>query len=238
MQNTLLVTKSISASQEKTLQEAGFLVVSYDAIQIKYLDFELPSSLKNIIFTSQNAVKSFLKKTSFHELGAVTCFCVGEKTKAFIEENGQKVMKMTEYASELADFIVKNHKNETFHFFCGNIRSDVLPSELKEAKTPLFEIKTYKTTLNSRHFDQKWDGILFFSPSGVRSFMEGFKKASMNMQSLQTTIAFCIGTTTASEAKKYNFNSMIAATTTVESVIEKTIDTFTIRNNSDKKSTN
>lgn len=238
MHKNILATKTLTASQEKTMRNAGFSVVSYDAIQIEFSDFEVPSNIENIIFTSQNAVKSFLKQQSFQETAASNCFCVGEKTKAFLEGNGQKVFKMTHYASELADFIVKNHKNEAFHFFCGNIRSDVLPSELKKANIPLFETETYKTTLNLKHFDQKWDGILLFSPSGVRSFIEGFKNASGEIPSYSETIAFCIGATTASEAKKNNLQTRIAATTTVESVLEKAIETLTKRNKTDEKSTN
>lgn len=215
IQNTLLATKTVSALQEKKLQEAGFAVVSYDAIHIEFLDFEMPDTIENVIFTSQNAVKSFLTKTSFQDIHVINCFCVGEKTKAFLEENGQKVLKMTNYASELADFIVKKHKKETFYFFCGNIRSDVLPSELKKAKIPLFEVKTYKTTLNVTRFDQKWNAILFFSPSGVRSFT--------SENDIGDSLCVCIGNTTASEAKKFTNNVIVSETTTIESVIETII---------------
>ncbi len=87
-----------------------------------------------------------------------------------METNGDKVIKMTEYASELADYLVKNHKNDSFHFFCGNIRSDEIPSKLKENNIPFEEIEVYKTTLNPKKFESQFDAVLFFSPSGVRVF--------------------------------------------------------------------
>ena len=62
---------------------------------------------------------------------------------------------------------------------------------------------------------QKWDGILFFSPTGVKSFFAENKIAN--------SAAFCIGQTTASEVKKYTANVFEAEKTTVESVIEKAI---------------
>jgi uroporphyrinogen-III synthase len=137
-----------------------------------------------------------------------------------LEENGQKVIKMTEYASEMASYLVKNHKKERFHFFCGNIRSDEIPSRLKKNGIALQEIEVYKTTLNPKKFERQFDAILFFSPSGVRSF---FTDNSPLEGGVGGCLAVCIGTTTASEAKKYTENVAIANTTTVESVIAKTV---------------
>ena len=81
----------------------------------------------------------------------------------------------------------------------------------------LFEVKTYKTVLKTKKFDQKWDGILFFSPSGVASYISGNKHQT-------NTYAFCIGQTTASSAKKYFKRVVVANTNTIESVLEKTIE--------------
>ena len=114
-----------------------------------------------------------------------------------MEENGQNVVKMTEYAAELADYLVKYHKNDFFHFFCGNIRSDEIPSKLKENNIAFEEIEVYKTTLNPKKFERQFDAILFFSPSGVRSYCE----ERSNLTNDEATFV-CIGTTTASEAKK------------------------------------
>lgn len=208
---SVLSTKKLSLSQTELLLNAGLSLVQYDAIKIESLPFEVPSGVKNAIITSQNAVRSILNS----EFKIQNCFCVGEKTKALLEENGFRVIKMAEYASELADYLVKNHQNDSFHFFCGNIRSDEIPTRLKENNIALREIEVYKTTLNPKKFERQFDAILFFSPSGVKSFVAE--------NTLGRSLTVCIGTTTASEAKKHTEKVAIANATSVESVIAKAV---------------
>lgn len=222
---SVLSTKKLRPSQSELLINAGVSLVEYNAIKIEFVPFKAPTSIKNAILTSQNAVLSIQNSVPKNVgIRVQNCFCVGEKTKALLEKNGQKVIKMTEYASELASYLVENHKNDHFHFFCGNIRSDVIPSKLKENNVVFEEIEVYKTTLNPRKFERQFDAILFFSPSGVRSFCE------INLQDVAEKpglVGFppfvCIGTTTASEAKNYSENVVISNSTTVESVIAKAV---------------
>lgn len=208
---TVLATKKLKENQRSLLLNAGISFVEYNAIKIEFIPFEVPKNIENAIFTSQNAVNAVMS----YELGVRSCFCVGEKTKQLLKENGLNVIKMTEYASELADYLVKTHKDEAFHFFCGNIRSNEIPVRLKENNITFEEIEVYKTTLDPKKFERKFDAILFFSPSGVRSFFSENNTA--------IGIAICIGKTTAAEAKKYTENVVIANSTTVESVIAKTV---------------
>lgn len=208
---TVLSTKKLKENQRSLLLNGGVSLVEYDAIKIDFVPFKVPGKIENAIFTSQNAVLAI--KNS--EIRILNCFCVGEKTKQLLEENGFLVIKKTEYASELADYLVKTHKAETFHFFCGNIRSNEIPSKLKASNITFEEIEVYKTTLTPKKFDRTFDAILFYSPSGVRSFISENK--------IVATQAICIGTTTASEARKYTENVLIANATTVESVIAKAV---------------
>jgi len=218
-QKTILSTKRLPLLQKELLINAGVSLVEYNAILIEFLDFKISPRIESAIFTSQNAVKAFINKhSSLEENRKLKCYCVGDKTKALLEENGQKVIKKTRNASELAQFITKNCKNDSFLFFCGSKRKEELPKALKNAKIDFFEVKTYKTMLKTRAFNQEWDGILFFSPSGVESFAQ--------KNNIKNSIAFCIGETTASEAKKYSDNIIVAHSTTVESVIAKAIKTI------------
>ncbi|MBW2937174.1 uroporphyrinogen-III synthase [Aureisphaera sp. CAU 1614] len=205
----------MTKTQKELFNDSGMDVLDYDAISIEFLDFDAPQFVKNGIFTSQNAARSVLGKN----IQISNAFCVGEKTKQLLEENGQNVVKMSEYASELAIFIQNNYQNEEFYFFCGNRRKEEIPYSFKNLKNTLFELKTYKSELNSMKFDQKWDGILFFSPSGVQSFT--------TKNSLGTTPVFCVGNTTAEEAKLHIKSPIyIADDTTIESVIKKAINTL------------
>ena len=55
------------------------------------------------------------------------------------------------------------------------------------------------------------EGVMFYSPSTVNSFLEKNKAE---------VIAFCIGESTANEAKKHFSDVRVAKVPTVESVIE------------------
>lgn len=217
----ILSTKKLNERQKSLLLHVNASLVEYNAIKIDFVPFEVSSPIVNAIFTSQNAVNSFFENECRPERSRRVignCYCVGEKTKAALETSGGKVIKMSEYASELADYLVENHKNDSFHFFCGNIRSDEIPSKLKENNIPFEEIEVYKTTLNPKKIKTQFDAVLFFSPSGVRSF---FLENKINGAK-----AICIGKTTAFEAKKHTENVVISDNTTVESVIAKAVNTL------------
>lgn len=210
---TVLSTKNLKLNQKSLLLNAGISLVEYNAIHIEFVPFKVTSPIENAIFSSQNAVLSIQNS----EFLIQNSYCVGEKTKALLEKNGFKVIKMTEYASQLATYLVENHKNDSFQFFCGNIRSDEIPLKLKENNITFEEIEVYKTALTPKRFKRQFDAILFFSPSGVRSYCDECDPIN------NETVFVCIGTTTASEAKKYSENVIIANATTVESVIAKAV---------------
>jgi len=212
---SILSTKKLSVSQRELLLNSGLSFIEYDAINIEFIDFEVPTQIDNAIFTSRNSVNSFFKNGDRSNL-IQNSFCVGEKTEALLLDFGQKVVKKAENASKLAHFIIKNHQNDEFLYFSGTRRRDELPEILKKDKIDVFETKTYRTEIKTMKFAQKWDGILFFSPSGVESF-------ALENNMVNST-AFCIGETTASEAKRYTNNVIVANSTTVESVIEKAVN--------------
>ena len=207
-------TKILLPHQKELLLNAGLQLVEYDAIKIEQVSFEGPINIEYAIVSSKNAVQSLLLK----EIQVKNFYCVGSKTKALLEENGQNVLKMTENSKELGDFIQKSHNNGKIYFFCGNRRRDELPSILKAAKIPFEEIITYKTHLNPKSFHRSFDAILFFSPSGVESF------ALVNRWDDSWSI--CVGATTAAAVPPLNNLIAIANAPTGESVIAKTVKTL------------
>lgn len=213
----LLSTKKLKPNQRELLLNAGLSFVEYDAIQIKSVAFTLPRKLEHIIITSQNGARAFIDQFFQEERvpAAVNCFSVGSKTTALLAENGIKMTKNAANASELAQFIAIMHKNETFTYFCGKQRRDELPSILKEAGVSCNEVVVYETSLNEQVFDSVFDGVLFYSPSGVSAFAKANTKQ---------TIAFCIGETTATEAKIYFNPVVVSNATTIESTIAKAVN--------------
>lgn len=208
---TVLSTKKLSPSQKNLLLNKGISLVEYDAIKIEFLEFENPIAIKNVIITSRNAAKAILKK----DIRIERCFCVGEKTSEFLSEKGMRVSETANYGADLAKIIAEKHSGEEFIFFCGDKRREELPSILKGMNISLKEIEVYRSRLNEKNFPQEFDGILFFSPYGIKSFV--------SKNSLNNSTVFCIGTTTASEAGKHTQNIIIATKPSVENVIVQVV---------------
>lgn len=225
MSITVLSTKILTASQKAILTDANINVEEYDAINIEYLSPDIDTTFKNIIFTSQNTVKAFIKIVGPQNLknNFYTAYCVGEKTKSILEENGIKVMEMTSYGAELAKILVNKYSNISFLFLCGDKRRHEIPSYLTRHKVAFKEQTVYKNTPNPRTFATDCNGILFFSPSGIKSFI--------TMNNLKNSMAFCIGTTTAAEAEKHTKNITIAQKPTIESLLERVLESFKPKNN-------
>ena len=119
----LLSTKILAPLFKNNLIDNGFTVIEYPFIKIKPIPIKIISLNKYLIFTSQNAVRIvFNDPKIIEQIAHRVCFCVGEKTKILLEENGLKVIKMSQKSSFLADFISKNHQNSKFSFFCGSKR--------------------------------------------------------------------------------------------------------------------
>lgn len=214
---TIVATKTLLKHQKQLLLDANFEVFEADFIETKHIDFDLKNANATLIFTSQNAVNAVLSHLKIDALKAKTTFCVGLKTRALLEENGFKVEAYTSYAEDLAEIISLIYADESFTFFCGNLRRDTLPNTLKENGIHFNEIQVYETHLQTQKITSKPDGVLFFSPSAVQSFLKSNK--------ITSEICFAIGTTTADALEKNNIkNIQIADYPSTESVIEKVIN--------------
>ena len=214
----ILSTKILTEIQKKALLEANFSVIDADFIQTKNQDFELTQLQDNLIFTSQNAAQSVLLHPKSNELKSKNVFCVGLKTKALLEENGFNVIVYVDYASDLAEIITLIYANESYTFFSGNLRKETLPKALKEAKITFNEIQVYETTLTPQKIKSPVEAILFFSPSGVESYLKE--------NTIKKELCFCIGETTAEALVTKSKNILIAAQPSVENVIEDVIEEY------------
>ena len=212
---TVLSTKKLSEQQRSLLINAGIGVVERNFIQILPLDFEIEELSENIIFTSKNAVKAVLASEKSGEVKEKKIFCVGDKTADFLKSNGFEVIEIASYGEDLARIISERYSSETFLFFCGRKRNPDLPETLKKHAVDLTEVEVYDTVLAPKQYERTFDGLLFFSPSAVKSFSAE--------NEFSGSIAFCIGTTTASEAKKHTDKIVIANKPSIENVIVQAV---------------
>jgi uroporphyrinogen-III synthase len=215
----VLSTKTLKPSQKTLLHHAGIGLVEYDAISINFLDFTIPPGFEYLIFSSKNGVRAFMEQATkngltFQEQN-IACYCVGKKTRDLLEANGFKVLHSAETAKELALYIAKEHRKNPILFICGNQRRDELPTLLKEQNVALTEVVAYETRLNPVKHPGNFDGILFFSPSGVESFFSG--------NTAGQATAYCIGRTTAAAVSAYTERYRNAPEPVVESLVQLVI---------------
>jgi uroporphyrinogen-III synthase len=214
----LLSTKVLSDNQKQALVDANFSVIDVDFIQTKKQEFKLEEINDNLIFTSQNAAQSVLFHPKVEELRSKNVYCVGLKTKALLEENNFNVIVYVDYASDLAEIITLIYANESFTFFSGNLRKETLPLALKGAKIKFNEIQVYETLLTPQKIKVAVEAILFFSPSGVESYLKD--------NTLKKELCFCIGETTAEALEKTTKNIIVASYPSVENVIQECIEEY------------
>ncbi|MGL2962713.1 uroporphyrinogen-III synthase [Flavobacterium sp. RSB2_4_14] len=218
-QINILSTKKLLPNQKQYLFDANIHLIEEDFIKTTFLSPPLEGLGEALIFTSQNAVQSILQHPKWNELKSKNVFAVGMKTKDLLTENGFNVIAYTGYAADLAEIISLIYNKESYTFFSGNLRRDVLPNTLKENGITFNEIEVYETNITSKKIKSKVDGILFFSPSAVESYLK--------LNTIKDETCFCIGETTAEalENKKIK-NIIIADKPSVENVIDEVIEYY------------
>ncbi len=214
----ILSTKKLLPNQKQFLLNAGFSVLEANFIATKTKPFVLESCHQNLIFTSKNSVQSILESENVTDLKDKTCFCVGDKTAEMLQQNGFKIAAQTDYATELAEIIVKKYKQESFTFFSGNLSLDTLPLTFKINGIKYNEVEVYETVLSPKKINATLNGILFFSPSAIDSYLLE--------NSITDQTCFCIGTTTANALKNKTENIVTAKKPSVQNTIIQCIDHF------------
>ena len=96
-------------------------------------------------------------------------------------------------------------------YFCSNIRLDTITKILSENNIKVNEVEAYETKFDADKIEADLDGVMFYSPSTVEAFLKENKANG---------IAFCIGETTANEARKHFEDVRVAKVPLAESVIE------------------
>jgi uroporphyrinogen-III synthase len=157
-----------------------------------------------VVFTSMNAAEAVIDclKAINAEPGW-TIYTLGGITNTIISGHftGSEIFGESINAKQVAEAIIENEEKEVF-FFCGNQRRNELPDMLHQHQIKVTEIEVYQTIDTPVKIKQDYSGILFFSPSAVRSFFSVNNCAA-------STILFAIGTTTAEELKKHATNKVL-----------------------------
>lgn len=206
-------TKSFTESQRLLFHEkvkvesTDFIKISLNRIHPRFLKNEI----KNVIITSKNAVESLVTNYSAAELQFKNIYCVGRRTKRLIEQKIGPVTHFEKNAKKLANYLVEYIDGTEATFFCSDLRLDDLPTILEKNHIKVNEVEAYQTKFDGVKVDDSVESVMFYSPSTVQSFVK---------ENNSDAIAFCIGETTATEAKKHFNDVRVAKVPTIESVIE------------------
>ncbi len=211
---SILSTKKLSISQKEHLLKANLAVVDANFITTEAIPFTIPNTtIEQAIFSSQKGVKVVLD----NNIKIKKAYCVGKRTETIIKQHNINVVYTGDNAKELGNYIITKEHIGKFSYFCALDRLDTLPNILNLHKVQWKEIPVYKTVHTPKVYKKKFDAVLFFSPSGVNSFV---KVNPIPEHS------FCIGETTANTLREYTSNYTIASKPSVENVLIKAIKYF------------
>jgi len=213
LKTDIFSTKDLTHEQLKLFKE-GIRVKSEDFIKVSPNRIPLPvlkKEIRNVILTSQNAVEALLTHVSADELKFENIYCVGRKTKRLIERRIGPVKHQEKNAKKLAEYLVEYLEGLEVTFFCSNLRMDDLPDILSKNNIKVNEVEAYTTKHAPTKVDENIAGVLFYSPSTIESYL---------LKNTPDKIAYCIGETTATEARKSFKDVRVAKMPAVESLIE------------------
>ncbi|MBM1105359.1 hydroxymethylbilane synthase [Aurantibacter crassamenti] len=206
-------TKKLTHDQLSRVND-GLHIDSEDFIKISLNRISaatLKQEYKNVVITSQNAVDALLKNISAEELQFKNIYCVGRKTKRLIEKRIGPVKHSERNAKKLAAHLVDFLEGIEITYFCSNIRRDDLSEILTANNIQVNEHAIYETKHSAQLLDDNVKAVIFCSPSAIESYLSKNKADK---------IAYCIGETTAAEARKSFDDVRVAKIPTVESLID------------------
>lgn len=196
----ILSTKLLNEKEISFAKSMNIDLHCLDFIKVNGIDFDFDkiSSEKfdSIVFTSANAVNYFFKnKKCFEFLKEKNIFSISGKTSEELSKQKLKIKLTGKTSEELSKNIIQTKNVKSILHLCGNLNLDILGKNLTGAGIKYFPLTVYQTVLQNKIVNEKFDAMLFFSPSGVESFFVNNKLDS-------ETVCCCIGETTASALRK------------------------------------
>ena len=141
--------------------------------------------IKNLVFTSQNAVKIFFETLAEAQLSKsfkllesyntsrLKNFSTSGATKDLIEKYGISPTLSADSAKELAYLMLeKADLSQGVHFLCGTISLPYLPNILSENGVSVKKITVYETVMTPLSISEPFEAIVFLSLSAAESFLK------------------------------------------------------------------
>jgi uroporphyrinogen-III synthase len=169
-----------------------------------------------VIFTSRTAIDHFFRVAQELRItvpDSMKYFCISESTAFYLQKYIVYRKRKIFYANgKFADLInvMKKHKDEKFLVPLSDIHKQEIPLLLDQEKYNYTKAILYRTVSAdlSDLADIKYDVLVFFSPSGIKSLYQNFPDFEQN----STRIA-CFGPTTAQAVQEAGLRLDIQAPT-------------------------
>lgn len=190
-----LVSTQKLADEHLAMLRKRYRVENLDFIQTVYSTIP-PEAVRtdSMIIASTASVDSLLASFPRLNLRFKNIYCVGEKTRRLVEERLGRVLYTADTPRELAIYLCQNMSGRAITYFCSTLRRDDLPDLLAKHNIKVTEVPAYEMRNASHEIKRSVDGVLFFNPAGVRSYIQN--------NSTEVPV-FCMGEITAVEANKH-----------------------------------
>jgi uroporphyrinogen-III synthase len=216
----ILSTKHIKPHLKEEVAQKGIELVEQEFVDIvpiltrerhdEIMKWVLNPEDMAVVFTSRNAAVHVKMHMDVDDTCYVTnqwkIFCLDGATKEAVFEQlyVADITATANNAAELAQKIIEDGTFKKVIFFCGSQRRDELPELLTAKGIEVVEVVVYETVESPKIATNDLDVVLFFSPSGVKSFF------SVNTLP-EKTACFAIGPTTAKTLEEFTGNRIITS---------------------------
>lgn len=167
---------NVNITFRKFFKIEGIPAKEFRRDKVNLLDFTA------VIFTSRNAVDHYFrmcKEMRVEVPESMKYFSISESTAYYLQKYVQfrkrKIFHSKENYANLIE-LIKKHKTETFLLPCSDIHKQEIPNMLEENKIQYKKAIIYRTLASDLSDIEinKYDLLVFFSPSGIKSLFKNY----------------------------------------------------------------
>lgn len=186
-----------------------------------------------VIFTSKHGVDHFFRLATELRVNipeTMKYFCSSESTayylQKYIQYRKRKIFFSSSENSDLVD-IIRKHKNEKYIMPCNEEHNNELSDLLDAHKINYSKAVMYRTVSENMSFLDlnKYEMLVFFSPSGIKSLMQNFPEFKQGEK-----IIGVFGATTAQAAREAGLTIQIEAPSATAPSMAKAVEQYLAAN--------
>lgn len=187
-----------------------------------------------VIFTSRTAIDHFFRISQELRItvpDSMKYFCISEATAFYLQKyivyRKRKIFYADGRFSDLTS-VMKKHKDEKFLVPLSDIHKQEIPMLLDKEGYKYTKAILYRTVSSdlSDLSDIKYDVLVFFSPSGIKSLFQNFPEFKQN-----DTLIACFGPTTAKAVHDAGLRLDIEAPTSQAPSMTMALEQYIKKNN-------